>query len=78
MHSMSKKKKPQLDGEPMVRSGVALHVTIDPELAAALADYLAESDPKIPKTSAVESALRAFLSTKGHWPRKKPSPGEQA
>lgn len=63
MLSMAKKK-------PTKRSGVPLHVWIDPALAAALEAYLEQTEPSVFKTAAVETALRGFLREKGHWPPK--------
>ncbi len=68
-----KKKKDGEEKKPAKRSGVPLHVWIDPELAEALREYLESSEPSVFKTAAVESALREFLRGKGHWPRKKPT-----
>lgn len=64
MLSMStEKKKPN-------RSGVPLHVWIDPAIAEALQSYLEATEPKVFKTAAVESALKDFLRAKGCWPPK--------
>lgn len=53
------------------RAGVPLHVWIDSEIAAALQGYLDETEPSVFKTAAVESALKDFLRSRGHWPPKR-------
>jgi hypothetical protein len=61
---------PEEQGEPRRpnRTGVSLHVYIEPAIDGALQGYLDASEPKVSKTAAVETALREFLRARGHWP----------
>jgi hypothetical protein len=69
MLSMTKKKKKR--GRPATgRTGVPLHAYIDATLSRALEAYLAGTEPKVSRTAAVESALRAWLKERGFWPPK--------
>lgn len=52
------------------RTGVPLHIYVHTEIDQALQEYLESTEPRVPKTAAVESALRAFLAERGFWPRK--------
>jgi hypothetical protein len=65
-HTNQPKRKP-------TRTGVPLHVWIDPAIAAALQAYLDGTEPSVFKTAAVESALREFLRARGHWPPSTPT-----
>lgn len=57
------------------RAGVAIQAFIDPDIRAAIDDYLADynatHDHKATVTSTLEAALKKYLSIEGHWPRKK-------
>lgn len=66
-----KKKTDEPEEKKPQRSGLPLHVWIDPEINQALLDYLEDTEPRVFKTSAVESALKDFLRNKGYWPPKK-------
>jgi hypothetical protein len=50
------------------RSGENLNVWVQSQIARRLRAYLASTDPRVSKTSAVESALISFLEDKGFWP----------
>lgn len=70
------KKKPSA-GKPAdkrARSGAAVQAFIDPEVRAAvddfMEDYNAEHEHKATLTSTLEAALKMYLTSKGHWPRK--------
>jgi hypothetical protein len=63
------KKKPTK--RPVVRrAGISLHLYIDAELDAALADFLASVTPRSNKTAVAEAALKDWLAARGCWPRK--------
>jgi hypothetical protein len=66
-HAQCPKRRP---GEPdHTRPGRAnLNVFIRPGTGQAIRAYLASTDPRVSKTSAVESALISFLEDKGFWP----------
>lgn len=55
-------------GPKRVRSGVAINVYIDPQVAEAIDGYLSGLDPQITKTALVESLFRNLLREKGLWP----------
>jgi hypothetical protein len=73
MPVMAKRRKPKeasasAPNRP-TRSGVAINAWIDEQIAAALDDYVASTDPRVSKTAAIEAALRDFLRKQGMWPR---------
>lgn len=78
--SLMAKKRPKLPDEPKRpnRTGVSLHVYIDPAIDGALAAYLQGSEPQVSKTAAVETAIREFLGRKGHWPPADCPPSDAA
>ncbi len=62
----SEPKKPSREGT------VGKQFYIDEELAAALDEYTKSfGDVRVTQTSIFETALKAYLASKGHWPRKK-------
>jgi hypothetical protein len=63
------KKRPTKRPAPK-RAGISLHLYIDAELDAALADFLAGATPRTNKTAVAEAALKAWLAERGYWPRK--------
>jgi hypothetical protein len=75
MMPLMAKKKPQTDEADSTpasnRRGVALHVWLDPELIAALEEYVAGIAPRTTKTAVVEGAIQQMLKDKGFWPRKR-------
>ena len=72
MMPLMAKKKPPVTLEESTsgpnRTGVALHVWLDPKLIAALEAYVATVTPRTTKTAVVEAALQVALRDKGHWP----------
>ena len=50
------------------RTGVPFYVNIEPAIDEAMARYLDSTEPRVSKTAAAESALKAFLRSKGFWP----------
>lgn len=67
-------KKPVADTEKKPRAGVAIQAFIDPEVRAALDEYIEsynqKHDHKAGVTSTVEAALKKYLHDQGFWPRK--------
>lgn len=63
-------KKEDGDAKRPNRVGVSLHVYITPELAEALERFTENSEPKVSKTAAVETALLKLLREAGELPPK--------
>jgi hypothetical protein len=55
-------------GKPK-RSGLSLHVYVQPALRQVLDEVVDESDPKTNATAVVETALRRYFASIGKWPR---------
>lgn len=70
MPRMAKKRRHGEEPEPQRpnRTGVSLHVYIDPALDEALRRFLAESELQPSKTAFVEMGLRMALKQMGYWP----------
>lgn len=77
--TMTKERKPRpgtdnpAGGEPSkkaTRSGAPLHCWIDPDVMAAVDEYVEESEPRVSKTAFVEAALKDLLRKYGCWPRQ--------
>jgi hypothetical protein len=75
-------RRKKADAEPAPesrrRSGESIQGFIDPDIRAAVNEYMAthnaEAEHKATVTSVLEAALKMYLSSKGHWPRRKPKP----
>lgn len=69
-----KKPKKTKAADKRARSGAAVQAFIDPEIRAAvddfIEDYNAENEHKATLTSTLEAALKMYLAARGHWPRK--------
>jgi hypothetical protein len=72
------KKRPGRASEPEPkrpnRSGISLHVYVDPVIDAALQRYLDSAVPAVSKTAAVEAAIIDFLRARGCWPANPSTP----
>lgn len=73
--TMDKRKKSQKDdgGGSASRNGSALHAWVDPDLMAALNEYIDAQEVRTSKTAVVEAAIREWLRARKKWPRQ-PAP----
>lgn len=76
--SVVAKPRPKSEGGNRPRPGISIQAYIDPELRAAMDEYItaynSSHDHKASVTSTIEAALKKYLTEEGHWPRRKPKP----
>ncbi len=66
------RKKPEPEDQPKrpARTGSPLHAWIDPAIMEALDAYVESTEPRVTKTSTIETAIKDFLRRQGRWPPK--------
>ena len=79
MPRMAKKRRHNDPPEPQRpnRTGESLHVYIDPAIGEALRRFIAESEMRPSKTTAVEIGLRLLLTREGFWPPAQEKGGKE-